>query len=459
MKFKAFSFNSFRAKVTLALIFSLLFITGLDNFILYEYNIRLQFKNLQEKLKTIAATAAIDIDSNLIEKVPLSKEGVNSEAYKKLAEQLKKIKEVNPQLKYVYTIAKTEKSGIWKFIVDPSPHAGSRTSLPGDEYEAFRFPEMLKAYEGPSVDKKLVIDEWGVTLSGYAPIYNKSLLPIAVLGVDIDAKEVYALQNAARLKALFVLILVIAVSVILGAWVSMGVTQPVQDLVEGTRRIAAGDLDYKVKIKTKDEIGELAKAFNLMAGNLSESRQKLQDYFYRVVQSMVRSIEAKDHYTRGHSDRVSEYAGKIAKAIGFSDEQVEMLERAAQLHDIGKLGIHEDVLNKKSALSDSEWDLVHQHPAVGEEILKPIFLDEGMLAVVRSHHERFDGKGYPDGLKADQINIFAQIVSVADSYDAMTSSRSYRVGLSKEEAIKRLREGCGSQFNPKIVEAFIKVLG
>jgi putative nucleotidyltransferase with HDIG domain len=317
---------------------------------------------------------------------------------------------------------------------------------------------MLKAYKGPSVDSKLVFDEWGATLSGYAPIFDKDLKAVAVLGVDIDASEVYTLENAARVKAVFILILVIALSIILGAWVSMGVTRPVKNLVEGTRKIASGNLSYKVEIKSKDEIGELAKAFNAMADNLSQSREKLHDYFYRVVQAMVRSLEAKDHYTRGHSDRVSGYAAKIAKAMGFPDEKVEMLKKAAQLHDIGKLGVHEDILNKKSALSDNERDLIRQHPAVGEEILKPIFLDEEMLAVIKSHHERFDGKGYPDGLKADQINIFAQIVSVADSYDAMTSSRSYRAALSEKEAIDRLRASRGTQFNPEVVEAFIRVI-
>lgn len=444
--------------MTLALIFSLLFITGLDNLILYEYNIRLQFKNLQEKLKTIASTAAVDIDASLIKKVPLNKEGLKSEAYKKIAEQLNKIKKANPQLKYIYTIVKTDKPGIWQFVVDPAPHIGTRTSFPGEEYEAYRFPEMLKAYEGPSVDSKLVFDEWGATLSGYAPIYDKNSKPVAVLGIDIDANEVYAVENAARFKAIFILILVVALSIILGAWVSISVTQPVRNLVEGTRKIASGDLNHKVEIKSKDEIGELAEAFNAMAGNLLTSRQNLHDYFYRVVQAMVRSLEAKDHYTRGHSDRVAEYSGKIAKVMGFPEEKVEMLKKAAQLHDIGKLGIHEDILNKKSELSDNEWDLIHQHPEVGEEILKPIFLEEEMLAVVRNHHERYDGKGYPDGLKGDQINIFAQIVSVADSYDAMTSSRSYRVALREQEAVSRLKAGCGTQFNAIVVEAFIKAL-
>ena len=190
----------------------------------------------------------------------------------------------------------------------------------------------------------------------------------------------------------------------------------------------------------------------------ADTRKKLDEYFYRVVQSMISSLEAKDPYTRGHSDRVSAYAKKIAVGLGLPQEKIELLGEAVQLHDIGKLGIHEDLLNKSGALSDSEWDVVHKHPVAGEEILKPVFLDPEMLSVIRSHHERFDGSGYPDGLKGDKINIFAQITSIADAYDAMTSSRSYRPALSKAEAMRRLQKDSGTQFNPQVVDAFIKIL-
>jgi HD-GYP domain-containing protein (c-di-GMP phosphodiesterase class II) len=115
-------------------------------------------------------------------------------------------------------------------------------------------------------------------------------------------------------------------------------------------------------------------------------------------------------------------------------------------------------LNKKSSLSQEEGDLVRKHPAVGEEILKPVFLDPEMLSVIRSHHERYDGTGYPDHLKSDEIGIFPQIVSVADAYDAMTSTRSYHKKMSKEEAVVKIKEGSGTQFNPKVVEAFCKII-
>jgi putative nucleotidyltransferase with HDIG domain len=173
----------------------------------------------------------------------------------------------------------------------------------------------------------------------------------------------------------------------------------------------------------------------------------------------VRSIEAKDSYTRGHSDRVAEYAQKIALKMGFSREKAEMVKKVAQLHDIGKLGIDERILNKVEKLTDEEWGMIKKHPETGEEILKPVFLDEKMLALVRSHHERYDGTGYPDGLKGDKTDILAQIVSVADSYDAMTSTRAYRKSLTKEEAVAELKKNSGTQFNPKVAAAFLEVLG
>jgi len=463
MRIKYPRFTSFKAKLTLALVLSLLIVAGLRDILLYETNINLQFKYLRDKLLVIAKTSSIIVDGDMLLKIPLNKDGVNSQEYKIIVEQLKRIKQVNPSVKYIYTMVKTDKLGTWQFVVDPDPvmdkaKPDGPTAYPGDKYDVSRFPEMQQAFSGPAVDKNLSKDEWGAIVSGYAPIYDKNGKAVAILGVDIRADIVYTMQKAVLMRAIFVLFVGIVASIILGFAISKKVTGPIEKLVQGTRKIAQGDLDFKVEVKSKDEIGELASSFNEMAKSLAESRKNLNDYFYRMVQSMVRSLEAKDTYTRGHSDRVSEYAEKIAIVMGFEPEKVESLRKAAQLHDIGKLGIHEDILNKKTALSDDEWDVVHKHPAVGEEILKPIFLDEEMLAVARSHHERYDGKGYPDGLKGEETNIFAQIVAVADSYDAMTSSRAYRPALNKEEAVRRLKEGSGAQFNPKIVDVFTKIL-
>jgi len=169
-------------------------------------------------------------------------------------------------------------------------------------------------------------------------------------------------------------------------------------------------------------------------------------------------VEARDPYTRGHSERVSEFAVEIAKRLGFSPERLEMLKQTAILHDIGKLGIHEAILSKKEKLTEAEWELLRNHPMIGEDILKPVLLGPEMLAAVRGHHERHDGNGYPDKLAGEDIHVFARILSVADAYDAMTSKRLYRQVLSQESAVAELRKHSGTQFDPQIVDIFIAIL-
>ncbi|MFA6356103.1 MAG: HD domain-containing phosphohydrolase [Candidatus Omnitrophota bacterium] len=457
-------FGGFRTKVTIAFVLSLFLIAALSNFLIYKYSYNSRFMQLREELELVAQTAALSIDEDILMRVPLDRSGADSEEYKIIAEKLRKIKSADPQILFVYTMARTGDEDVWQFVVDPEPLARSKrkdasTSYPGDKYDVSRFPEMKKALQIPSADKKLVEDEWGVTISGYAPIRDSSGKTVAVIGIDMSAKKVRDMERELNRRAIFVLSLGVFVAVILGLLIGKSTTDPIKKLEEATQRISSGDFKYRVDIRGNDEISRLGKAFNRMAESISESRKALQDYFYRIVQTLARSIEAKDTYTKGHSDRVAEYARKIALEMGIAQEEADMLKSVAELHDIGKLGIEESILNKDGKPTPEEWEIIKEHPKTGEEILTPVFLDKKKLAIVRSHHERYDGKGYPDGLKGDEIDILAQIVSVADSYDAMTSKRAYRDSMGKAAAIEELMKHSGTQFNPKVVEAFIKVLG
>lgn len=463
MKNKTPFFKSFYVKVLLSFILSLLFVALLGNFILLEFGLQSQFSQLRDKLKVIAQTAVLSVDAVELSNIPLNPGGTDTQSFKNIASQLSKIKQANPVIKYIYIMAKTDQPGIYQFVVDPDALAGKlskrgEASLPGARYDARLFPEMLKAFDGPSADTRLVIDDWGKLLSGYAPILDKNNQAVAILGVDIDATDVYLTEKSLFQRGMFILLLGVLFSLILAAVFSMNIISPIKKLIDGTKHIADGDLEHRVKITSQDEIGQLAASFNEMASSLLDARQKLHDYFYRMIQAMVRSLEAKDSYTRGHSDRVSELSYALAMNMGIAADEAELLKKAAQMHDIGKLGVHDDILNKKSGLSQGEWDIVRKHPEVGEEILKPVFLDTKMLSVIRSHHERYDGTGYPDGLKADQISIFAQIVSVADAYDAMASSRSYHAALAKEEALEKIKSGSGTQFSPVVVQALVKLM-
>jgi len=175
-----------------------------------------------------------------------------------------------------------------------------------------------------------------------------------------------------------------------------------------------------------------------------------------TLEAFTETIEQKDPYTKGHCSRVRTISLAIARALNFSQESLHTLEGGALLHDIGKIGIPEEILNKPSKLTKSEYQLIKEHPVAGESIVKPIDLFQAYRPIIRSHHERMDGKGYPDGLKGDQIPLDVRIVSLADAFDAMTTSRAYRSALPTEIAVEELKLFSGTQFDPDLVNLFIE---
>lgn len=453
--------KSFQWKITATLVLLMCLSGAVSNFLIYDYASKSAFEQLRDKLKIIAQSIAVTVNADTLLQIPLDKNGVESPYYKALEEKLLKIKDVAPSLAYIYILKKTETKGMLKFIIDlHSCNNKSRLvpAMPGDIYDASAFPELLGAFNGPTADRRIVADKWGVFLSGYAPIHDGMGNTVAVLGIDMTAEDVFGTQKEVIKRAALTLLSGILLSIILGFLISARITAPINKLVEGTRHISSGDLRHRVEVGGADEISELASSFNKMASNLYKARQQLVGYFYRAVQTLVRVLESRDAYTKGHSDRVAKYAGQIAEEMKLSSQKVELVREAALLHDIGKLGVQEMILNKKSELSDEDRQTIRKHPLIGEELLKPVTLDKEILAIVREHHERYDGKGYPDGLSGDRIDMLAAIVAVADSYDAMTSHRAYMKNLSRDEAIDQLRKNSGLQFNPKVVEAFINVL-
>lgn len=178
----------------------------------------------------------------------------------------------------------------------------------------------------------------------------------------------------------------------------------------------------------------------------------------RTINALVSAIDFKDHLTKNHSDNVKHYAYSIAQAMGLSESELEDIKEACHVHDLGKIGVHDDILTKPDKLTPEEYKEIKLHSLAGAVILKPLHFLDKVIQIVRQHHERFDGKGYPDGLKQNEICLAARIMAVADSFEAMTSERPYRQPISKAEAIEELKRNSGSQFDPKIVEVFIKLL-
>lgn len=191
---------------------------------------------------------------------------------------------------------------------------------------------------------------------------------------------------------------------------------------------------------------------------VEKSKQQTERISLQMMQTLATTIEAKDEYTRGHSYRVAEYAALIAKELGWSQDEIINLKHAAHLHDIGKIGIPDSVLNKPTQLTEDEDNLLKKHTIIGAEILKDVTLIPHVVEVTRNHHEHYDGSGYPDGLAGTEIPIYARIIAVADCYDAMNSRRIYRNVLSQDEIYEEILKNKGTQFDPEIADIFLTLL-
>ncbi|MFA5802281.1 MAG: HD domain-containing phosphohydrolase [Thermoleophilia bacterium] len=226
--------------------------------------------------------------------------------------------------------------------------------------------------------------------------------------------------------------------------------QEIDDKVKG---FEAGADEFLSKPVEKMELLIRVKAL-LRTKHLNEDLESARD----VIYTLALAIEANDPYTRGHSERVAQYGASVAEHMDLTAGQQDVIRNAGILHDIGKIGISETILQKPGPLNEKELIAVQDHPAIGEKICKPLRSANLLLTIIRHHQERFDGDGYPDHLTGDEIPIEARIISVADAYDAMTSPRPYRPPMSQRQAFDTLRREAGKQWDPDVVRAFLEIV-
>ncbi len=232
-----------------------------------------------------------------------------------------------------------------------------------------------------------------------------------------------------------------------------------------TRGLALGAMDFikkpfvpevlVLRVKHTIELVRLQKDLEAEVGRKTEALARLS---LQVVQTLAEAIDAKDAYTKGHSRRVAHYAREIASRYGYTKKQQDDIYMIGLLHDVGKIGIPDQVINKPGKLTDEEYALIKQHPVLGDRILKKVEEMPKLAVGARWHHERYDGTGYPDGLKGEEILEEAKIISVADAYDAMTSRRSYRNPLPQEVVIREIETGKGTQFDPVFADIMLQMI-
>jgi HD-GYP domain-containing protein (c-di-GMP phosphodiesterase class II) len=213
------------------------------------------------------------------------------------------------------------------------------------------------------------------------------------------------------------------------------------------------------------EISELAETFNNMAGDiesyiarLKQAAEENRELFLGSIRMLAAAIDEKDPYTRGHSDRVAKYSVMVGQQLGLSPEELDKLRISALLHDVGKIGVDDRVLKKPGALTAEEFQIMKQHPSKGANIMRPVAQLKEMLPGIELHHEHVDGKGYPYGLKAEEIPLMARIIAVSDTLDAMTTNRPYQSAKEIDDALQVIRKLAGSKFDLKVVAALEAVV-
>ncbi len=297
-------------------------------------------------------------------------------------------------------------------------------------------------------------------LGTYSPV---TALAWAVV-VQKPQREAYRgileMQRTGRLLALFAVLLSVGVSI----FAARRITNPLQVLTQSSRALARGDFSQRVNLSSRTEIGELAHTFNTMSdelerfvADLKRAAEENRELFMGSIQMLAGAVDEKDPYTRGHSDRVTRYSLLIAKEMNLSQDFMETLRISAQLHDVGKIGIEDHILKKPGALTEEEFEVMKTHTTKGANILRPVTQLAEMLPGIELHHEALNGSGYPYGLEGDQIPLLARVIAVADTFDALTTTRPYQQAHTSEQTLQIIRNLAGKRLDPQAIEALLAV--
>ena len=297
-------------------------------------------------------------------------------------------------------------------------------------------------------------------LGTYSPVTSLEWAVVVQKPREDAYRGIYEMQRTGRLLAW----LAVFVSVGLSIFSARRITSPLQVLAQSSQAIARGDFSQRVHLKTRTEIGELATTFNTMQEELEQYVEKLKraaeenkTLFMRSIQMLAGAVDEKDPYTKGHSDRVTKYSEMIAREMGMDPGFLEILRVSAQLHDVGKIGIEDRILKKPGALTPEEFEIMKTHTTKGANILRPVPQLVEMLPGIELHHEALDGRGYPYGLKGDDIPPLARVIAVADTFDALTTNRPYQKAHDSEEALRIIQNASGKRLDPKAVNALLAV--
>ena len=348
---------------------------------------------------------------------------------------------------------------------------------------AVAHPDARVAFAERSMMDLKVVQEWTVTgrqvksalapfmaeregedvrmLGAYATARLDERSPLGVIAIQDEHAALQSVTDMRR-QTLYISLLAATFALLIGYLSAKQLTHPVRELAAGAHRIAGGDFSQRIAVRSRTELGDLGESFNLMTDQLEHYIEDLRgaaeenrQLFIGTVKALAAAIDGKDPYTRGHSERVARFSLAIAERLELPEDEIEKLRISALLHDVGKISIEDNILKKPAALTDEEYEIMKQHPQKGYKIMSQIPKMQDFLPGMYMHHEMMDGRGYPQGLKGDQIPMQARIVSVADTFDAMTTDRPYQKGMSLEDAVDRIKTFVGTRYDAVVVQALV----
>jgi putative nucleotidyltransferase with HDIG domain len=281
---------------------------------------------------------------------------------------------------------------------------------------------------------------------------------IGVLGVALSKSALVVTSTDSRWRIFFLVASALLLIILLGINLANTITRPLLRLVNASKKVAEGDVNIMVLPQSYDEVADLTESFNKMVASLNHSQNKLVQSYDETLEGWANALELRDEETVGHSKRVTSLTVKLAQAMGINDEALVNIRRGALLHDIGKMGTPDAILHKIGPLDEEEWEIIKNHAMDGYDLLKKIDFLGPALEIPLYHHEKWDGTGYPGGLKGEEIPISARIFAIVDVFDAMSNDRVYRSAIPIEETIKYLNEQSGGHFDPAVVKVFIHLL-
>jgi len=443
-----------RGRMMLSIIPPVLLIVGF----LEWYTLSTIYENYQDLARTeyafLGHVVAQGIDGELLESMDTYDDLVGEKG-QKLADYISgcMVKAANLPTYYSLSIYAMPKDGIARRLV--------WSSVEERHFQAFRY-----------IDENLLRDS-EINHSGIYEVERStagySLITLLVelknqQGERIGYAEVYGGLNAAKdtikgailISVLFGVLLFFALFFILVV-ITKRLSRNIYKTREAVEKIAEGDFSARISKIPNDEMGVIANGVNEMAARIQRMFEDEREFSMDVIKTLVGTIDAKDKYTNGHSIRVAEYSRDIAGKLGMNESEVSHVYIAGLLHDIGKIGVPDNIINKTSRLDDDEFAVIKTHPEIGYHLLDMLKKMEDISVGAYYHHERYDGKGYPQGLKGEEIPYLARIIAVADAYDAMTSNRSYRKALSQDIVRGEIEKGKGKQFDPQMADAMLEV--